>query len=118
VKGQSVQADAGFALGEAAMADGPAQAFIRPHHVVALQNPRGSWRVTRIAATGAQARVSLARGDTVLEAAMTADALLESGLAADMAVEVIFTGGTLFPPGGSGPVRLSALRPALAQLRG
>jgi sulfate transport system ATP-binding protein len=117
INGHAVQADAGFALGEANAPDGPARAFIRPHHVLPLLNQRGAWGISRIAATGAQARVSVTRNGTTLEAAMTADALLESGLGADMAVDVIFTGGTIFRPDGSGPVRLGALKPALAQLR-
>jgi hypothetical protein len=52
-----------------------------------------------------------------LEAAMTADALLESGLAAGAAVDVFFSGGTIFMADGTGPVRLGALKPALAQIR-
>ena len=112
-----VHANAGFTLGEAGMSDGPANGFIRPHHVVPLASARGAWRISRIAATGAQARISVTRGTTTLEAAMTADALLESGLGVDMPVEVIFTGGTIFTPAGNGPVKLGALKPALAQLR-
>jgi sulfate transport system ATP-binding protein len=114
----AVQALAGFALGAASAPDGAATAFIRPHHVVPLQNPRGAWVISRIGATGAQARVSVTRNEVTLDAAMTADALLESGLATNMAVEVIFSGGTIFMEDGSGPIRLGALRPALAQLRG
>jgi len=112
-----VQADAGFPLGGAEAPDGPGRAFIRPHHVLAVSNPRGGWRVARIAATGAQARISVARNGVTLESAMTADALLESGLAADMVVDVFFSGGTIFTPEGVGPYRLGTLKPALAQIR-
>jgi len=115
VDGGIVQADAGFSLGEADIADGPAEAYIRPHHVLPLKNARGSWTVSRITATGAQARVSVARDGVTLDAAMTADALLESGLVTGTTVEVIFTGGTVF--GQAGPVKLAVLRPALAQIR-
>jgi sulfate transport system ATP-binding protein len=117
VQGGTAQADAGFALGAADAPDGAAQVFIRPHHVVPLQNARGAWTISRIAATGAAARVTVTRNNVALEAAMTADALLESGLAADMAVEVVFSGGTLFDMQGVNPVKLTALRPALAQIR-
>jgi hypothetical protein len=66
--------------------------------VVPAANAQGDWRITRIAATGPQARITLRREDTVVEAAMTADALLDSGLTTDMRASVIFTGGTLFGP--------------------
>jgi sulfate/thiosulfate transport system ATP-binding protein len=111
------QADAGFPLGGAAAPDGPARAFIRPHHVVPVRNPRGAWRIARIAATGAHARISVTRNGTTLEAAMTADALLESGLGQGMEVDVFFSGGTIFGTGGTGPIKLDALKPALARLR-
>ena len=44
-----------------------------------LLNQRGAWGISRIAATGAQARVSVTRNGTTLEAAMTADALPDAG---------------------------------------
>jgi sulfate transport system ATP-binding protein len=107
VAGGVVLADAGFPLGSAALPDGPVQAYIRPHHVVPVPAAQGAWSIVRIAATGAQARISLTRGGTTLEAAMTADELLEAGLHAGGAVEVMFTGGTIFGPDGAGPVRLN-----------
>jgi len=117
VTGRMVQADDGFALGDAAAPDGPAQAFIRPHHVVALPNPRGIWAVSRIAATGAHARISVTRDATTLDASMTADALLDSGLVTGLKVDVFFTGGTIFTADGTGPIKLGALKPAVIQLR-
>jgi hypothetical protein len=75
--------------------------------VVPVPAAQGAWSIVRIAATGAQARISLTRGGTTLEAAMTADELLEAGLHAGGAVEVMFTGGTIFGPDGAGPVRLN-----------
>jgi sulfate transport system ATP-binding protein len=108
-----VHADAGFVAGTAAAADGAAAAYIRPHHVVPKANPRGTWRVTRVAATGAQARVILRFDSTTVEAAMTADVLLESGLAPEVSADVFFTGGTLFDATGANPVKLNAARPVL-----
>ena len=43
---------------------------------------------------------------------MTGDTLLKLGLRQGEAVELRFTGGTLFAPQVSGPIRLSALAPA------
>jgi sulfate/thiosulfate transport system ATP-binding protein len=118
ISARAVQADGGFALGDAAAPDGPAEAFIRPHHVVALPSPRGgAWSVSRIAATGAHARISVTRAATTLDATMTADELLDSGLTAGAPVDVFFTGGTIFTGDGGGPIKLGALKPALAQLR-
>jgi sulfate transport system ATP-binding protein len=114
---RAVHADGGFALGEATAPDGPAEAFIRPHHVVALPSPRGVWSVSRIAATGAHARISVTRNAITLDATMTADALLDSGLTTGAPVDVFFTGGTIFTGNGAGPIKLGALKPALAQLR-
>jgi sulfate/thiosulfate transport system ATP-binding protein len=106
----AVHADGGFLLGTAAAPDGPAQVFIRPHHVVALPNPSGMWHISRIAATGAQARISLSHNATTLEASMTADELLDTGLRPNLAVDIGFTGGTIFTASGSGPIRLHAKR--------
>jgi sulfate transport system ATP-binding protein len=103
----AVLADAGFPLGRAALPDGPAQVFIRPHHVVPVLAAPGAWTIARIAATGAHARISLARGGVTLDAAMTADALLEAGLQTGGVVKVLFTGGTIFGPNGAEPARLS-----------
>jgi sulfate transport system ATP-binding protein len=110
VHNRMVEAEDGFSLGAANAPDGPARAFIRPHHVVAVPNQRGAWKITRIAATGAHARVSLTRGGSTLEAAMTADALLDSELAAGQMADVSFTGGTLFGADGTGPVKLGVLQ--------
>jgi len=112
-----VRAEAGFEIGHAKVADGRAEVFVRPHHLVPVPVPaaHGSWRVARIAATGAQARISLTRGGVTLEAAMTADALLETGLRQGDQAELRFTGGTLFAPG-AGPVRVSSLPQANIRL--
>jgi sulfate/thiosulfate transport system ATP-binding protein len=118
ISSRAVQSDDGFPLGEAAAPDGPAQAFIRPHHVVALPNPRGAWTVSRIAATGAHARISVTRNATTLDASITADDLLDSGLVAGLKVDVFFTGGTIFTADGAGPIKLGALKPAIVQFKG
>jgi sulfate transport system ATP-binding protein len=107
-----VIADAGFAIAAAAAPDGAANAYIRPHHITPLPNPNGKWRVTRIAATGAHARISLTLNSLTLESAMSADALLESHLAADAKVDILFTGGMLFGQDGNAPVKLRPLDPA------
>jgi sulfate transport system ATP-binding protein len=104
-----VHAEAGFLLGRAA-AEGRVNAYIRPHHVAPVVAENGAWRVLRIAATGSHARVSLGFGNLTIEAAMTADALLESGLQTDATVDVGFTGGTLFDVDGTRPVKLFAAR--------
>jgi sulfate transport system ATP-binding protein len=96
VSAGAVLADAGFGLGQAALPDGPVQALVRPHHILPRQNDAGDWAVTRISATGPQARILLKRADVTCESAMTADALLESGLKPEMRVDVSFTGATLF----------------------
>jgi hypothetical protein len=49
-------------------------------------------------------------GNLTIEAAMTADALLESGLQTDATVDVGFTGGTLFDVDGTRPVKMFAAR--------
>jgi sulfate transport system ATP-binding protein len=115
IRAGTVHADAGFALGAANAPDGKATVLIRPHHVSPVADPRGAWRVSRVSATGAQARVILARATVSIEAAMTADALLESGLRPDTAATVHFTGGTLFDAGGKNPAKLSSIKPMLAE---
>jgi sulfate transport system ATP-binding protein len=109
-----VHAEAGFVIGAATAPDGKVTAYIRPHHVLPQANPNGAWRILRIAATGAQARVSLGMEGLTIEAAMTADALLESGLTTNAPVDVSFSGGTVFDPDGTRPVRLLAARGAAA----
>jgi hypothetical protein len=79
-----------------------------------VANPNGAWRVLRIAATGSHARTSLGRDGLTIEAAMTADALLDSGLATDAMVDVSFSGGTVFDLDGTGPVKLFAARGVVA----
>jgi len=103
-----VRARAGFELGQAALPDGAVDVYVRPLHVVPVPAAQGSWKVVRIAATGAQARITLARGEVSLEAVMSADALLESGLQAGQPAEARFVGGTAFAAEG-GPVRLRNL---------
>jgi sulfate transport system ATP-binding protein len=107
-----VSADAGFAIGAAAAQDGPVNVYIRPHHISLLPNPNGPWRVARIAATGAHARISLSLNSLIVEAVMSADALLESHLTADARVDILFTGGMLFGRDGDRPVKLRPLDPA------
>jgi sulfate transport system ATP-binding protein len=109
IRDHQVLAEPGFAIGTALAADGPADAFIRPHHVSPLPNPAGAWVINRISATGAQARITLSLGSLSVECAMTADALLEAQLAVDMKVDLLFTGGMIFDAEGNNPARL---RPA------
>ncbi len=122
IKSGLVIADAGFPIGTAAAPDGPTTAYIRPHHILLRPNPRGAWRVLRLTSTGAHARITIAlnnaQTDTQVEAAMTADALLESGLAENAPIDVTFTGGTLFDAAGKSPIKLTALKPTLTQLTG
>jgi sulfate transport system ATP-binding protein len=118
VKSGIVHADAGFPIGTAAAADGPTTAYIRPHHILLRPSPRGAWRVARLTSTGAHARVTIAFGATQVESAMTADALLESGLTENAPVDVTFTGGTLFDADGTAPIKLAPLKPTLTQLTG
>jgi sulfate transport system ATP-binding protein len=96
ISGGAVRALAGFGLGRADAPDGAATAYIRPHYIVPTLNPRGAWTIARIAATGAQARIHLVHGETTLEAAMTADALIAAGLQAEQNADIAITGGTLF----------------------
>jgi sulfate transport system ATP-binding protein len=118
VKSGLVIADAGFALGTASVADGAATAYIRPHHILLRPALRGAWRVLRLTSTGAQSRITIGYNETHVEAAMAADALLESGLTEGAAIDVTFTGGTLFDTGDKNPVKLAALKPVLAQVSG
>ena len=106
LRGGFVRGSDGWELGQAELPDGAASLFIRPHHVVPVPAAWGSWRVARVSATGAQAHLTLTRGAMSLAAAMTADALLESGLQAGTAAEIRFTGGTIFAESRSGPIRL------------
>jgi sulfate transport system ATP-binding protein len=101
-----VHAAAGFVLGAADAPDGEVTAYIRPHHVVPAANLAGAWRVERIAATGSHARITLSRNGLAIEAAMTADALLDSLLASERNADASFTGGTLFGKDGEGRIRL------------
>jgi putative spermidine/putrescine transport system ATP-binding protein len=120
--GGIVFADAGFPIAEAANApDGPLNIYIRPHHV--LLRPRtgqnghgngGGWIINRISATGAHARISVGNGTTTLEASMTVDALIASGLTDHTPVDIIFAGGTVFSSSASAPQKLQALKPRLA----
>ena len=118
VQGGTVQAAGGFFSRAAAAPDGPATAYIRPHHVIPRINPHGAWRIVRVSATGAQARVVLMHGDVCAEAAMPVDALLQAGLGPETQADVTFTGGTLFDADGQNPVKLAPPRPVLATVNG
>ncbi len=109
-------ATAGFPLGTADAPNGEATAYIRPHHVLIRPNTRAAWTITRLTSTGAQARVNVSFGEITAESVITADAILESGLAEGSIVDVTFTGGTLFDAGGKNPIKIAPLKPALAQL--
>jgi len=105
----TVYAAAGFPLGTADAPDGEVTAYVRPHHIVPAANPAGAWRIERIAATGSHARITISRNGLTIEAAMTADALLESQLAPEQNADASFTGGTLFGKGGEGRIRLGSV---------
>jgi sulfate/thiosulfate transport system ATP-binding protein len=107
---------AGIPLGTAPAPNGEAIAYIRPHHVLVRPNPRGAWRVSRLTATGAQARIAVTFNGITADSVMAADALLESGLTEGAATDVTFTGGTLFDAAGKNPIKIAALKPTLAQL--
>ena len=112
-----VFADAGFPVAEAADApDGPVNIYVRPHHVLLRPRSNGNtgWTINRISATGAHARISVSNGATTLEASMTVDALIASGLTDHMLVDVIFAGGTVFSQQANQPLKLQALKPRLA----
>jgi sulfate transport system ATP-binding protein len=115
--GGIVFADSGYPVAEALAPDGPADIYVRPHHVLLRprvnQNGTG-WVINRISATGAHARISVANGTDTLEAAMTVDALLASNLAEQQPVDILFAGGTVFAPNATAPVKLQALKPRLA----
>ena len=102
-----VTADAGFVIGHADAPDAPMTAYIRPHYIIPTPDPAGPWLVTRLTATGAQARISLTKDSAVLEATMTADELISSGLKSGQTAQVKITGGMLFDPAGEGPVKLT-----------
>jgi sulfate transport system ATP-binding protein len=103
--GHVVANDSSFSIGRATAPDGPATAYIRPHHVIPTAG--GTWRITRVTVTGAAARLTLSHGATTLESAMTADALLTHGFAQGDNVEVTFEGGTIFAPDGTTPAKLA-----------
>lgn len=113
LRGNAVRTAEGLVLGQANLPDGTATLLIRPHHVVPVPAIRGSWRVARVTATGTQAHLTLTREGMDLEAAMTAEAMLESGLQAGAAAEIRFIGGTIFGDGASGPVQFGQ-HPAIA----
>jgi sulfate transport system ATP-binding protein len=105
-----VTAEAGFPLGHAKTTDGPMTAYIRPHYIIPTPDPAGPWQITRLTATGAQARISLSSGPTTLEATMTADDLISSALQSGQTASVKITGGMLFDTAGEGPVKLSPVQ--------
>jgi sulfate transport system ATP-binding protein len=109
IRNGGVHAQAGFQLGRADAPDGRAIAYIRPHYVVPTATPNGAWTIARIAATGAQARVTLLQGDITLEAAMTADAMLAAGLQPDQSAEIAILGGMLFDGKGQNPIRIASM---------
>lgn len=100
-------------FGQADMPDGTATLFIRPHHVLPVPAAQGDWVIERMTTSGAQAHLYLTRGTTSLDASLTADALLESGLDSGAKVNVRIIGGTLFADHVSGPVRLHQKLPVV-----
>jgi sulfate transport system ATP-binding protein len=97
VANKLIYADAGYKLGEAELADGPAIALIRPHQIIVNPARSGAWTVARIAMMGAQARVSVTENGATLEATLTADRLLKEGLETGASVKVLFCGGMISP---------------------
>lgn len=100
-------------FGLADMPDGPATLYIRPHHILPIPTAQGAWVIERITTSGAHAHLHLVCGSMTLDASMTADALLESGLATETRVETRIIGGTLFSESVSGPVRLHQKAPVV-----
>ena len=96
----------GHVFGQAEMPDGAATLFIRPHHIMPVPTSQGKWVIDRVTTSGAQAHLYLRRGEISLDASMTADALLESGLTSGTKVDTRIIGGTLFSDHHHGPVRL------------
>lgn len=111
VQANKVSGADGHIFGQADMPDGAATLFIRPHHILPVPTTQGAWRIERVGASGAQAHLQLTRGEMTLDASITADALLESGLQSNAQVDIRIIGGTLFADNISGPVRLH--QPAL-----
>lgn len=116
VKAGKVIADAGFAGGDTAAADGNYQLVIRPNHIDVRANPGGAWAVARIAASGARARLTLSGFDTNIEAELASDRVIELGISSGCLVDAMFGDGVLFgadgmPKGQFGPP------PAGGQLR-
>ena len=105
-----------ISMGTISAPNGEATAYIRPHHVLPRPSARGAWRISRITATGAQARIAVSLGNITAESVINADAILASGLSLGSPVDVTFTGGTLFDAAGKNPMKIAALKPALAQL--
>jgi sulfate transport system ATP-binding protein len=109
IQGGTVRDEAGTELGQAEAPDGPATAYIRPHHIIPRPTPDGPWSIARLASTGAQARVTLVGDGLTLEASMTSETLLESGLTASAKAAVHFAGGILFTPSHHEPIRMVPL---------
>lgn len=102
----------GHIYGLAKMPDGDARLFIRPSQIRPIATPDGQWTIERVSTSGAQAHILLHQGELRLHATMTADALIDAGLKADLRVEPHMTGGTLFADHLSAGVRLC--QPVLA----
>ena len=113
VQNGEVTGSDGHAFGLADIPDGPASLFIRPHHILPVTGHRGQWGIERITTSGAQAHLHLIRGSVSLDASMTADALLESGLASGDDVNIRIIGGTVFADHFAKPVRLSQQIPVV-----
>jgi sulfate transport system ATP-binding protein len=112
ISGGIVRAADGLLLGRCDAPDSQVAAHIRPHAIVPVPATDGAWSITRLTATGAQARIILARGDRLLEAGMTADAMLAAGLQTGQATDITITGGALFDAQGHHAGKLLPLAPA------
>jgi sulfate transport system ATP-binding protein len=111
VKDGKVIADAGFAAGNTVAADGNYRIVIRPNHIEVLADRAGPWAVTRIAASGARARLTLNGFDTNIEAELTSDRVVEMGILPGSLVDVVFGEGVLF---GSDGMPIGQFRPTPA----
>jgi len=101
VQAGKVTADAGFALGNTAAADGSYQLVVRPNHVDVQLNPEGAWTITRIAASGARARLTLNGYATSIEAELPSDRVIERGLTPASKADAMFGNGVLFGADGT-----------------
>ncbi len=113
-----IAAEAGFVLGNASVEDGSYQAYVRPDHVSVQPNVAGVWSITRIAASGSRARVTLATEGLSIQAEISTDRVTELELVTGRRADLIFGRGELFGFDGKPKGHLAPLtRDAASALR-